>query len=63
MTQDEARQELRQFRTDALRALCAMFGFDLDSAILWENGQREIPGEVREMLAYLRQERMKGGER
>ena len=63
MTQDEARQELRQWRTDVLRTFCTMFGFNLDSAMLWQNGQREIPGEVCEMLAYLRQERTKGGER
>jgi hypothetical protein len=64
MTQDEARQELRwQFRTDALKTFCAMFGVGLDTGIAWENGQREIPGDVCEMLAYLRQERTKGGER
>ena len=60
LSQEEARQELRQSRIDVLMAFGTMFGFDLGSKILWENGQREIPGEVCEMLAYLRQERMKG---
>ena len=60
LSQEEARQELRQLPIDLLGALCTMCGFDSDSAILWENGQREIPGEVCEMLAYLRQERLKG---
>ena len=61
MTQDEARQELRwQFRTDALKTFCAMFGVGLDTGIAWENGQREIPGEVCEMLEVMRQHRMKG---
>ena len=62
MTRDEARQELRQFWTDILqlKALCGMFGLGLDAGIEWQNGQREIPGEVCEMLAYLRQKRMKG---
>jgi hypothetical protein len=60
LSQEEARQELRQSRIDVLMAFGTMFGFDLGSKILWENGQREIPGEVCEMLAHLRQERMKG---
>ena len=60
LSQEESRQELRQLPIDVLGALCTICGFDLDSAILWENGQREIPGEVCEMLAYRRQERMKG---
>jgi hypothetical protein len=59
MTQDEARQELRQFGTDALKAFCGMFGLGLDAGIAWEKGQREIPGDVCEMLAYLRQEQQK----
>ena len=59
MTQDEARQELRQFWTDALKAFCGMFGLGLDAGIAWEKGQREIPGDVCEMLAYLRQEQQK----
>jgi hypothetical protein len=41
-------------------AFGTMFGFDLGSKILWENGQREIPAEVCEMLAHLRQQRMEG---
>jgi hypothetical protein len=60
LSQEEARQELRQLRRDVLGAFCTMFGFDLDSAILWGNGQREIPGEMCEILAHRRQERMKG---
>ena len=60
MTQDEARQELRQWRTDVLEAFCCMFGINLHIAQEWEAGQREIPKDVREMLAYMRQERMKG---
>ena len=63
MTQEESRQELRQFRTDVLEAFCCMFGINLHIAQEWEAGQREIPGEVCEMLAYLRQQRMKGEER
>ena len=63
MTQDEAREELRGWRTDVLEAFCCMFGINLHIAQEWEAGQREIPEDVREMLAYLRQERMKGGER
>ena len=63
MTQDEARQELRQWRADVLEAFCCMFGFNLHIAQEWEAGQREIPEDVREMLAYMRQERMKGDHR
>ncbi len=59
MTQDEARQELRQFWTDALKAFCGMFGLGLDAGIAWERGQREIPEDVCEMLAYVLQERMR----
>jgi hypothetical protein len=60
MTQEEARAELLQFWTDQLKALCGMFGLGLDAGIAWERGHREIPEDVCEMLAYLRQERMKG---
>jgi hypothetical protein len=60
LSQEEARQELRQSRIDVLMAFGTMFGFDLGSKILWENGQREIPAEVCEMLAHLRQQRMEG---
>ena len=60
MTQDEARQELRGWNPGVLEKFCDMFGFNLHIAQEWEAGQREIPGEVCEMLAYMRQERMKG---
>jgi hypothetical protein len=63
LSQEESRQELRGWRTDVLEAFCCMFGINLHIAQEWEAGQREIPGEVCGMLAYLRQERTKGGER